>query len=222
MLTLLLQIYIMSTRGEWTTRVSQENANSENKYKFSLTKDVAIQSEHFINTDKQIIGSATYIVTNKCFKIDSLAIKFFEIKNGIETELIKTKTQLADISQLEFDPTGNIKEESLLKNEKIEICPGRQRIEITNWFRYSDKNVSHYRIKYFIRTADNETLIGKADLTKSTRFEIHGQNHYDFIILLYPVLWFLLGLLTLIKIIKIVRKNNGRPTKGLPQGWRTE
>ena len=85
----------MSTRGEWTTRVSQENANSENKYKFSLTKDVAIQSEHFINTDKQIIGSATYIVTNKCFKIDSLAIKFIEIRNGIETELIKTKTQLA-------------------------------------------------------------------------------------------------------------------------------
>ena len=202
----------MWTRGDWTTRMNQENANSENKYRFSLTKDLAIESEHFINTDKQIIGSATYIVTNKCFKIDSLSIKFYEIKNSGEVELIKTKTQLADISQIEFDPTGVIKEESLLKNEKIEICPGRQRIEITNWFKYSDKSVSHFRIKYFIRTADNENISGKADLTKSTRFEIHGRNHYDFIILLYPILWILLGLLTLIKIIQIVRKYNGRPT----------
>lgn len=212
----------MLTRGDWTTRVNQENANSENKYRFSLTKDLAIESEHFINTDKQIIGSATYFVTNKCFKIDSLSIKFFEIKNGREAELIKTKTQLADISQLEFDPTGNIKEESLLKSEKIEVCPGRQRIEITNWFKYPDQNVSHFTINYFIRTTENENIIGKADLTKSTRFEIHGRNHYDFIILLYPILWILLGLLILIKIIKVVRKNNGRPTKGLPQGWRTE
>ena len=211
----------MWTRGDWTTRMNQENANSENKYRFSLTKDLAIESEHFINTDKQIIGSATYIVTNKCFKIDSLSIKFFEVKNSGEVELIKTKTQLADISQIEFDPTGVIKEESLLKNEKIEICPGRQRIEITNWFKYLDKNVSNFRIKYFIRTADNENINGKADLTKSTRFEIHGRNHYDFIILLYPILWILLGLLTLIKIIQIVRKYNGRPTKGLPQGRRT-
>jgi hypothetical protein len=199
---LLLQIYIMSTRGDWTTRISQETAKSGSKYRFSLTKNLAIESEHFINTDNQIIGSATYIVTNKCFKIDSLSIKFYEVKSGTEVELTKTKTQLADINQIEFDPNGSIKEESLLKNEKIEICPGRQRIEITNWFKYTDKNVSHFRIKYFIGTDDNEDILGKAELKKKTRFEIHGRNHYDFIILLYPVLWILLGLLTFIKIIK--------------------
>jgi len=205
-LTLLLQVYIMSTRGDWTTRVSQENANSENNYRFSLTKDLAIESEHFISTDNQIIGSHTYIVPNKCFKIDSLSIKFYQINNATEVELIRTKTQLADITKIEFDPNGNIKEETLLKDEKIEICPGRQRIEISNWFKYSDKNVSHFRIKYFIRTGDKENIVGKADLTKTTRFEINGRNHYDFIILLYPVLWILLGLLTLIKIIKVVLK----------------
>ena len=81
-LTLLLKIYIMSTRGDWTTRIRQEDANTANKNRLSLTNNLLVESEYFINTDKQTIGSATYIVTNKCFKIDSLSIKFYQIKNN--------------------------------------------------------------------------------------------------------------------------------------------
>ena len=202
----MLQIYIMATRGEWTTRLIQENAKSENKYRLSLSKNLAIESEHFINTDNQTIGSATYIVPKNCFRIDSLSIKFYEVKSGTEIELINTKTQFADINQIEFNQNGSINEESLLKDVRIEICPRRERIEITNWFKYIDRNTSNFRIKYFIKTGENEKIIGKAELNKKTRFEIHGRNHYDFIILLYPVLWVLFGLLILIKFIKVVRK----------------
>ena len=142
----------------------------------------------------------------KCFTVDSLAILMFQIKDGKDIELKRTKTRIEDLSELEFDSSGHIKEESLLESEKIEICPGRQRIGISNWFEYPDKEETKFKIKYFIRTIDNETVVGSANLTRKTSLEIHGRHHYDFIILLYPVLWVILGLLTLTKIVKVARK----------------
>ena len=203
-LTSLLQIYIISTRADWTTKIVQVNSGDRNH--LDLTTTLSIESEHFISKNEQTIGSATYFETKKCFTVDSLGIFMFQIIDGKDSELKKTKTRIEDLSELEFDSSGKIKEESLLKSEKIEICPGRQRIGISNWFEYPDKEENDFKIKYFIKTTDNETIEGAANLTKRTSLEIHGRHHYDFIILLYPVLWVVLGLLTIIKIVKVVRE----------------
>lgn len=205
LLTALLQLYIIVTRGDWETKVEQEGSTSDSKNQLKLTDNIFIESEHSISAEPQTIGSHTYLVTDKCFTIDSLDISISEIIDDKEIECKKFKTRIADINELEFDSLGRIKEETLLKSEKIKICHG-QRIEISNWFKYPDNDASLFRIKYFILTTDNERISGKADLVKKTTFEINGRNHYDFIILLYPVLWGLLGLLILIKIIRVVLK----------------
>ena len=188
LLTALLQLYIIVTRGDWETNVEQEGSTSDNKNQLKLTDNIFIESEHLISAETQTIGSHTYLLTDKCFTIDSIDISISEIIDDKEIECKKFKTRIADINELEFDSLGRIKEETLLKSEKIKICPG-QRVEISNWFKYQDNDASLFRIKYFILTTDNETISGKADLLKKTTFEINGRNHYDFIILLYPVLW---------------------------------
>src|SRR5258706_13131004 len=85
-LTVLLQIYILSTRGDWTTSVKQENASSDDKNHLDLSNALSIESEHFASADKQIIGSATYFETDKCFTVDSLLISIFQIINENEIE----------------------------------------------------------------------------------------------------------------------------------------
>lgn len=205
LLTALLQLYIIVTRGDWETILEQEGATADNNNQLVLSDDIIIESEYFINKETRIIGSHAYFVADKCFTIDSLEISISEIIDDKEIQCKKVKTRIADINELEFDSLGNIKEETLLKTEKIKICPG-QRIEISNWFEYPDNEVSRFKISYLIITTDRKKISGQADLIKKTSFEINGRHHYDFIILLYPVLWGLLGLLAVIKIIRVVRR----------------
>jgi hypothetical protein len=205
LLTGLLQLYIIMTRGDWETSVEQKGADMDNNNRLVLTDDLFIESEHSISPATRTIGSHTYFVTDKCFTVDSLEIAISETYNDKEILCKKVKTRIADINELQFDSLGGIKEESLLKNEKIKICPG-QRIEISNWFEYPNNEASEFKIRYFIITTDKQKILGQADLIKKTSFEINGRHHYDFIILLYPVLWGLLGLLILIKVIRVVQK----------------
>ena len=205
LLTALLQLYIIVTRGDWEANIEQEGATEDNKNQLRLTDDLLIESEHSINEGTRTVGSHTYFVTDKCFTVDSLEIVIFEIVDNREIQCRKVKTRIADINVMEFDSLGRIKEETLLKSEKIKICPD-QRIEISNWFEYTDSESSEFKISYFIATTDKKKISGQADLVKRASFEINGRHHYDFIILLYPLLWGLLGLLTLIKIIRVVRK----------------
>jgi hypothetical protein len=205
LLTTLLQLYIIVTRGDWETKVNQRGATGDDKNHLELSDDLFIESEHSINVGTRTIGSHTYFVTDKCFTVDSLEITITQIVDNKEIQCKKVKTRIADINELEFDSLGRIKEETLLKSEKIKICPD-QRIEISNWFEYPDNEAAGFKISYFIATSDKKKISGQVDLVKKTSFEINGRHHYDFIILLYPVLWGLLGLLILIKIIRVVRK----------------
>src|SRR5687768_6118014 len=93
-LTALLQIYIVATRADWTTRIVQDNASSDDKNHLDLTTTLSIQSEHFVSKNEQAIGSATYFKTKKCFTVDSLAILMFQIKDGKDIELKRTKTRI--------------------------------------------------------------------------------------------------------------------------------
>ena len=178
LLTALLQLYIIVTRGDWETNVEQKGSTSDDKNQLKLTDKVFIESEHSISAETQTIGSHTYLVTDKCFTVDSLDISISEIIDDKEIKCKKVKTRIADINELEFDSLGRIKEETLFKTEKIKICP-EQRIEISNWFEYPDNEASLFRINYFILTTDNERISGKADLVKKTTFEINGRHHYD-------------------------------------------
>jgi hypothetical protein len=205
LLTALLQLYIIVTRGDWETRIEQKGATADDMNRLKLTDDLFIESEHSINEGTRTIGSHTYFVTDRCFTVDSLDITISQVVNSNEIQCKKIKTRIADINELEFDSLGNIKEKTLLKSEKIKICPDR-RIEVSNWFEYTDNEASEFKIDYSIVTADQKRISGEADLVKRTSFEINGRHHYDFIILLYPMLWGLLGLLTLIKIIRVVTK----------------
>lgn len=205
LLTSLLQLYIIVTRGDWDTRVEQNSAAADDKNRLKLTDDLYIESEHLINDGTRTIGSHTYFVTDRCFTVDSLDITISQVVDGNKIQCKKVKTQIADINELEFDSLGNIKEETLLKSEKMKICPD-QRIEISNWFEYANNESSDFKIGYFIITSDQKRISGQTDLVRKRSFEIKGRHHYDFIILLYPVLWGLLVLLILIKIIRVVRK----------------
>jgi len=195
----------MVTRGDWETNIEQKGTSTDNKNRFELTDDLWIESEHTISKESRIVGTHTYFVTDKCFTIDSLTISIAEVFDDKVIQCKRVNTRIADLNQLEFDSQGRIKEETLLESPKITICPD-QRIEISNWFEYHDKDASSFRASYFIITADQKTISGHADLIAKTSFEINGRHHYDFIILLYPVLWGVLGILVLIKFIRVVRK----------------
>ena len=204
-LTALLQLQVMVTRGDWETNIDQKGASADNKNLFKLTDDLSIESEHTISKESRIIGTHTYFLTDSCFTIDSLVISTAEVFNDKLIQCKKINTTIADLKQLEFDSLGKVKEETLLKSPKITICPD-QRIEISNWFEYPDEDASRFRVNYFIITADQKRISGEADLIAKTSFEINGRHHYDFIILLYPILWGVLGILLLIKIIKVVQR----------------
>lgn len=205
LLTALLQLYIVATRGDWETKVEQKGANPDDKNHLKLTDDLFIESEHSINVETRTIGSHTYFVTDKCFKIENLEITISELLDNKEVPCKNTKTRVADFSTLEFDSLGRMKEETLIQTTKIKICPG-QRIEISNWFEFPDSEASIFKIRYSVLTTEDKKISGEATLIKRTSFEINGRHHYDFIILLYPVLWWVLGLLTLVKIYRVVSK----------------
>jgi hypothetical protein len=204
-LVALLQSYILVTRGDWKTNIEQREVSPDDKNRFKLTDDLSVESEHTISKEGRIVGTHTYFVTDKCFTIDSLSISIAEVYDDKEIQCNRANTRIADLDQLEFDSQGRIKEETLLKSVKITVCPG-QRIEISNWFEYPHKDASNFRVNYFILTDDKKTTAGHADLIAKTSFQINGRNHYDFIILLYPVLWGLLGILILFKVIRVVQK----------------
>ena len=204
-LVVLALIYISATRGEWTTKIEQEYSNPNTKNNLIINDFLSIESEHFISEDQNTIGSHTILISKKCFKIDSLSFSISEIENGNEIVLTKFKSRIADINKLEFDSQGNIKEESLFQNWKIEVCP-INRIEISNWFETKNSEINEFIINYFIKTTENELIKGKTNLHKKTDFEIQGRHHFDFIILLYPFLWGILLILLIFGIIKSLRK----------------
>ena len=204
-LVVLSLIYISVTRGNWVTNLEQKNSNSDSKNKIKLNEFLSIESAHFGTKDLKIIGSNTYLIAEKCFEIDSLSISISAIENGNEIILNNSKSQITDINKLEFDSYGSVKETSYFKNWKIEVCP-YNRIEISNWFESKNIDTNKFVINYFIKTKENEFIKGMSNLNRKTNFEIQGKHHYDFIILLYPVLWGILFILITFGIIKKIRK----------------
>ena len=120
-LVLLSLIYISVTRGNWTTNIEQKNSNSETKNKIKLNEFLSIESEHFGSKDLKIIGSNTYLISKKCFEIDSLSISILAIENGNKITLNNSKSKITDINNIEFDSYGNVTEASYFKNWKIEV-----------------------------------------------------------------------------------------------------
>jgi hypothetical protein len=108
-----------------------------------------------------------------------------------------------DLNYVFFLSTNQVKIH--FKNWKIEVCPYNG-IEISNWFETKSVDTNKFVITYFIKTKKNEFIKGKAKLNRKTNFEIQGKHHYDFIILLYPILWGILLILIILGIIKKVRK----------------
>jgi hypothetical protein len=204
-LVVLTLIYICVTRGNWATNIEQQNSSSETKNKIKLNEFLSIESEYFGSSDLKTIGSNTYFVAKKCFEIDSLSISISAIKNGNEIFLNNSKSKIADRNNIEFDSYGNVKETSYFRNWKIEVCPYNE-IEISNWFETKNIDTNKFIITYFIKTKKNEFIKGKSHLVRKTNFEIQGKHHYDFIILLYPILWGILLILIIFGIIKKVRK----------------
>lgn len=195
----------MATRGDWETNVKQVGVSADEKNRFKLTDDLWVESEHTISKESRLVGTHTYFVTDKCFTVDSLSISIAEVLDDKVIQCKRAETRITDLNQVEFDSQGRIKKETLLKGAKLTICPG-QRIEISNWFEFPDKDASIFKVSYFITTENKKTISGHAKLIAKTTFEINGQDHYDFIILLYPVLWWVLGLLIMIEIIRVVVK----------------
>ena len=203
LLTALGIVYLIATRGHWETNLKQKWAIDKNR--IDLSENVSIESAHRISPDGLVVGSDTYLfVKNACIRIDTLSIRMFEVINGHERELRITKRRISDMHRLVFDSQYNLTEDNFLKSIKIELCPG-QRIEISSWFNYTETKTNDFVIEYNIRERNSETVSKRAKLEKERELEISGKHHYDYIILLYPVLWILLGLLIIVKTIKIVR-----------------
>ena len=204
LITSLGLFYLMKSRGIWETTIKQKGAAENNWVK--LSDNLSIESEHFISADTQIVGSHTYLlVANECLSIDSLSVKIVEFVNGKGIKLRNTRSRIADMQQLEFDSYSRIVPESLLKSYRVSICPG-QRIEVSNWFKYTQAESEDFEISYYIKVRNQGPYITTAKLRKAEDFRLEGRHHYDFVILLYPVLWFIFGVLVITKIVLIVRK----------------
>ncbi|WP_210463117.1 MULTISPECIES: hypothetical protein [Rufibacter] len=202
-------IYLITSRGAWESTIEQKGAEENNRLK--LSDYISIESDHFLNSENQTIGSATYIIAYKCFIIDSLSVQIIEVDNGKRSYLSNTLTRIADMQKVQFNSIGEIVPESLLPTYKVAICPGQQ-IEITNWFKYPNANAEDFEIKYYIKGKNLAPVSRTAKLEKVESFSIKGRHHYDFIILLYPILWLIFGLLLLSKIVLVLRKKP-RPGK---------
>ena len=163
-LVLLSLIYISVTRGNWTTNIEQKNSNSETKNKIKLNEFLSIESEHFGSKDLKIIGSNTYLISKKCFEIDSLSISILAIENGNKITLNNSKSKITDINNIEFDSYGNVTEASYFKNWKIEVCPYNG-IEISS----DDKSRYNY---YPLTTFQGFQVSYK--INNNTFFEITG------------------------------------------------
>ncbi|ALJ00406.1 hypothetical protein [Rufibacter tibetensis] len=202
--------YLMNSRGIWETTIKQKGAAEDNWIK--LSDNLSFESEHFINADSQIVGSHTYlVVANDCFTIDSLSVQIVELVNGKRIKLSNTGTKIADMQQLEFDSYGMIVPESLLKSHKITICPN-QRIEVSNWFKYTQAASEDFEIDYYLKGRNQKPLSATVKLKKVESFRLEGRHHYDFIILLYPILWFIFGVLVITKIVLLIKKKR-KPNK---------
>jgi hypothetical protein len=201
-LTILGIIYLSISRGKWQTYII-EKENSGNS--ISLTKNIKIDIENSINSDLIISNSTEFIISENCEEIDSLSIKLIAVTKSLNKELIKIKTKVVDIENLEFDTIGNITKESYLCNQINQLC-SNQRIEITNWFKLTDRKSNEFKLQYFIKEAGEKPITKEIVLEKVTRFNIISKNHYDFVILIYPILWVFLLILFVIKMVKILRK----------------
>jgi hypothetical protein len=196
-LTALLQLYIIVTRGDWEIKLE---GNHENRLKFS--EGLLVESEYTVDEERRTIGIHTYFVNETCVSIDRLTISVAELFKDNVIQCPRVDTRFEYLSQ--FEET-NRDEENLLRGTTITICPD-QRIEISNWFKYSDNEASDFKVNYSIGTTGNRTISRQIDLVKKMRLEINGRHHYDFIILLYPVLWIVLGVLVSIQIVRVVVK----------------
>ena len=203
-LTILGISYLAVSRGKWKTYIIQKGKTEKS---ISLSKDIKIEIENSINNNLIISNSTDFIISKDCIEIDSLSIKMVSNSNSLKSELTHTKTRVVDIENMEFDTIGNLKAESYLPNKITELC-SNQTIEISNWFKVKDKNLKEFKLQYFIKEVGKKPITKEIYLEKVTNFNIIGKNHYDFIILIYPILWVFLLILLVIKVVKILRKRN--------------
>ena len=203
-LTILGISYLAVSRGKWKTYIIQKGKTEKS---ISLSKDIKIEIENSINNNLIISNSTDFIISKDCIEIDSLSIKMVSNSNSLKSELTNTKTRVVDIENMEFDTIGNLKAESYLPNKITELC-SNQTIEISNWFKVKDKNLKEFKLQYFIKEVGKKPITKEIYLEKVTNFNIIGKNHYDFIILIYPILWVFLLILLVIKVVKILRKRN--------------
>ncbi|PXY38746.1 hypothetical protein DMB65_21265 [Flavobacterium cheongpyeongense] len=201
-LTILGISYLAVSRGKWKTYIIQKGKTEKS---ISLSKNIKIEIENSINSNSIISNSTEFIISKGCIEIDSLSIKMKSISNSLKNELKNSKTRVVDIENIEFDTIGNLKAESYLPNKITELC-ANQRIEISNWFPLNDKNSEEFKLQYFIKEVGKKPITKEIYLEKVTNFNIIGQNHYDFIILIYPILWVFLILLLVIKVVLILKK----------------
>lgn len=205
-LTILGITYLAISRGKWKTYIIQKEKSEKS---ISLSKNINIEIENSINNNSIISNSTEFIISKNCIEIDSLSIKLLSISNSLNNELTKTKTKVIDIENIEFDTIGKLTEESYLSNHITQIC-SNQRIEITNWFKLNDKNSNEFKLQYFIKEVGGKPITKEIELEKVTKFNIVGKNHYDYIILIYPVLWVFLIILLVIKAFLIFKRSRNR------------
>ena len=205
-LTILGITYLSISRGKLETYIVTKVRTEKS---ISISKNIKIEFENSINSDLIISNSTEFIISKDCIEIDSLSIKMLKNSSLLKNELTKTKTRVVDIENIEFDTIGNLKTESYLPNKITELC-ANQRIEISNWFKLTDKKSSEFKLCYFIKEVGKKPITKELELEKVTRFNIIGKNHYDYVILLYPLLWGFLAILLVIKIVFSFKKSRNR------------
>ena len=209
-LTIFGIIYLAVSRGKWKTYIIQKGKTEKSIY---LSKDINIEIENSINNESIISNGTVFTISENCIEIDSFSIKMMSISNSEKKELINNKTQVIDLDNIEFDTIGNLKKGFILPNNITELCAS-QRIEISNWFKLSDENLKEFKLEYYIKIVGEKPITKEIELQKVTNFNIVGKNHYDYIIIIYPILWGFLILLLVVKSIKIIlkKRQNGNET----------
>ena len=208
-LTILGITYLSISRGKWKTYILQKGKTEKS---ISLSKNIKIEIENSINSNLIISNNTEFIISNDCIEIDSLSIKMLSNSNSLKNEFTNTKTRVVDIENIEFDTIGNLKAESYLPNKITELC-ANQRIEISNWFEVKDKNLKEFKLQYFIKEVGKKPIMKQVELEKVSRFNIIGKNHYDYTVVIYPILWVFLVILLVIKVVLLFKKSrNGNET----------
>jgi hypothetical protein len=173
--------YITIFNGRWYDKVKLTDVYNTDK-RIRLSENTMVDPSYSIESGRQEFTiDAEISILNDSLTIDSLVISLTEIGD----EEGYKNVQVAVVR--------NIEEKSSA---------------IHHTFSYENSGSHRFTVSFNSRESTGKLFRASIDLKKTKNFELTARNNSNIIIVLYPALWVAFGVLLLVKITNLVRKDD--------------